>query len=199
MQHEIALIDDAAIAEATLTPIRTRLLAALAEPASATTLATHVGLTRQKVNYHLRALEHHGLIRLVAENRKGNCTERVMQATAASYVISPSVLGAAEPDPDRTARATPNWLLATASRLVRDVGRLLNAARDRANIPGTYAMDGDIHFASATDRAAFAQELTDAVTGLVAKYHAGTALDGRTHRLVIAMHPNAAEPTTTTQ
>ena len=73
----------------------------LAEPASATMLAARVGLARQKVNYHLRALERHGLVELVEERRKGNCTERVLRATAASYVISPAALAAVQPDPDR--------------------------------------------------------------------------------------------------
>ena len=49
----------------------TRLLAELAQPASASnTLAARLGLARQKVNYHLRALELHGLVELVAERRK---------------------------------------------------------------------------------------------------------------------------------
>ena len=65
-------------------------VAALAEPGTATTLAAKTGLTRQKVNYHLRALEQHGLVELVEERRKGNCTERVLRATASSYVISPA-------------------------------------------------------------------------------------------------------------
>ena len=34
---------------------------------------------------------------LVEERRKGNCTERVLQATAASYVISPSALAGSLP------------------------------------------------------------------------------------------------------
>jgi len=92
--HDVTVIDDPAAAEASLDPIRARLLAELAEPASASTLAPRVGLTRQKANYHLRALERHGLVDLVEERRKGNCTERVLQATAASYVISPSALSA---------------------------------------------------------------------------------------------------------
>ena len=87
--HDVAVIEDPAAAEASLDPIRARLLAELAEPGSASTLAARVGLTRQKANYHLRALERHGLVELVEERRKGNCTERVLQATAASYVISP--------------------------------------------------------------------------------------------------------------
>ena len=62
-------------------------------------LADRVGLARQKVNYHLRELERHGLVELVEERRKGNMTERVLRATAASYVISPAALAAVAPDP----------------------------------------------------------------------------------------------------
>src|SRR6267154_239297 len=98
---EVAVIDDPAAAEVSLDPVRARLLAALAEPGSATMLAAKVGLPRQKVNYHLRALERHGLVELAGERRKGNVTERVMRATAASYVISPLALAAVQPDPDR--------------------------------------------------------------------------------------------------
>src|SRR3954463_3379815 len=99
--HDVTVIDDPAAAEASLDPIRARLLAELAEPGSASTLAARGGLTRQKANYHLRALERHGLVELVEERRKGNCTERVLRATAASYVISPTALAAVAPDPDR--------------------------------------------------------------------------------------------------
>src|SRR3954462_5554627 len=99
--HEVAVIEDPAAAEVSLDPTRARLLAELAEPGSATTLAGRVGLPRQKVNYHLRALEKHGLVELVEERRKGNVTERVLRATAASYVISPLALAAVQPDPAR--------------------------------------------------------------------------------------------------
>ena len=58
-------------------------------------------MPRQQVNYHLRTLERHGLVELVSERRKGNMTERLMRATAASYVISPTALAAVQPDPER--------------------------------------------------------------------------------------------------
>jgi DNA-binding transcriptional ArsR family regulator len=88
--YDVTVIEDPAAAEVSLDPVRARLLAELTEPGSATTLGAKVGLARQKVNYHLRALERHGLVQLVEERRKGNVTERVLQATAASYVISPT-------------------------------------------------------------------------------------------------------------
>jgi DNA-binding transcriptional ArsR family regulator len=99
---DVAVIEDPAAAEASLDPMRARLLAELSEPASATMLAARVGLARQKVNYHLKALERHGLVELVEERRKGNVNERLMRATAASYVISPTALGAVQPDPARS-------------------------------------------------------------------------------------------------
>ena len=189
--YDVAVIEDPAAAGVSLDPIRARLLAELAEPGSATTLAAKVGLPRQKINYHLRALEKHGLVELVEERRKGNCTERVMRATAESYVISPAALGAVQPDPARSPdQLSARWLLAVAARLVRDVGSLITgAARARQRV-ATFAIDGRVRFASAADRAAFAEELAGAVTALVGKYHDEGAEGGRDHRVVVAVHPS---------
>jgi DNA-binding transcriptional ArsR family regulator len=188
---EVAVIDDAAAAEASLDPVRAKLLAALAEPGSATTLAGQVGLSRQKVNYHLRALERHGLIELVEERRKGNVTERVLQATAASYVISPTALAEVAPDPGRAPdQLSARWLLALAARLVRELGDLIAGASAARQRLATYAIDAEIRFATAADRAAFAEELGTAVKNLVGKYHDEKAEDGREHRLVVALHPS---------
>ena len=126
---DVAVIADPAAAEAALEPARARLLAQLTEPRSAAMLAAAVGLPRQKVNYHLRTLERHGLVELVEERRKGNMTERLLQAAAASYVISPSALAAVAPDPARAPdRLSARWLLALAAQLVRDVGDLITGA-----------------------------------------------------------------------
>ncbi len=193
---EVAVIDNPAAAEASLDPVRAKLLAALTEPGSASTLAAQVGLTRQKANYHLHALERHGLIELVEERRKGNVTERVLQATAASYVISPRVLGAVAPDPGRAPdQLSARWLLALASRLVREVGDLIAGATAAKQRLATFAVDSEIRFASAADRAAFAEELSAAVKGLVAKYHDEHAPGGRRHRLILALHPSLTRST----
>jgi len=187
---DVAVIEDPAAAEASLDPIRANLLAALSEPGSATTLAGRVGLPRQKVNYHLRALERHGLVELVEERRKGNVTERILRATASSYVISPAALAAVAPDPDRAPdRLSARWLLALAARLVRDVGALLTGADRAKKRVATFALDGEVRFASAADRAAFAEELAGTVAGLIGKYHDETGAGGRKHRLIVAIHP----------
>jgi DNA-binding transcriptional ArsR family regulator len=188
--QELTVIDDPAAAGVSLDPIRSRLLALLAEPGSASSLAGTVGLARQKVNYHLRTLEQHGLVELVAERRKGNMTERVLQATAASYVISPAALGAVAPDPGRAPdRLSARWLIAVAARTVREVGELLAGATKAGKRLATFAIDAEVRFASAADRAAFADELAHAVTALVGKYHDESAPSGRRHRVVVAIHP----------
>jgi DNA-binding transcriptional ArsR family regulator len=193
---DVAVIQDPAAAEVSLDPIRARLLAELAEPASATMLAARVGLPRQKVNYHLRALEQHGLVELVEERRKGNCTERLLRATAASYVISPAALDAVAPDPARSPdRLSARWLLAVAARLVRETGELITGAAKARKPLATFAIDGVVRFASAADRAAFAQELAGTVTALVGRYHDETAEGGREHRVIVAVHPSVRTPT----
>jgi len=188
--HDVAVIDDPAAAEVSLDPIRARLLAELAQPGSASSLAERVGLTRQKANYHLRALERHGLVELVEERRKGNCTERVLQATAASYVISPTALADVAPDPSREPdQRSARWLLAVAGRLVREVGELITRSGEAGKPVATLGIDSEVRFANAKDRATFAAELADAVNGLVAKYHDESAPGGRPHRFVVALHP----------
>ncbi len=185
------MIDDPAVAGVSLDPVRARLLAELVVPGSASTLATKIGLPRQKVNYHLRTLEQHGLIELVEQRRRGNMTERIMQATAAGYVISPSTLGAAGPDPARAPdRLSARWQIAVAARTVQEVGELLAGATKVGKRLATLTVDGEIRFASAADRAAFADELAAAVTALVGKYHDENAPGGRPHRVVVAVHPH---------
>lgn len=195
---DVEVIADPAAAEASLDPVRARLLAELAEPGSAAGLAEKVGLPRQNVNYHLKALERHGLVELVDERRKGNVTERVLRATAASYVISPAALAALQPDPSRSPdRLSARWMIALAARLVRDVGELLVGAAKARKRLATFAMDGEVRFASARDRAAFAEELATAVTRLIGKYHDESADGGRSHRVIVAVHPSVkTEPGT---
>lgn len=184
------MIEDPTAAELSLDPVRSRLLAELVEPGSATMLAAKVALPRQKVNYHLKALERHGLVELVEERKKGNCIERVLRATAASYVISPNALAAVQPDPARSPdRLSARWLLAVAARLVGDVGTLITGAAKARQRVATFALDGEVRFASAADRAAFTMELTTVITALVSKYHDEKADGGRDHRMVIAVHP----------
>src|SRR6476469_7745703 len=98
---DVQVIEDPEAATVALEPTRSRLLSELGKPASAATLAARVGLTRQKVNYHLKALEAHGLVKQTHERKWGGLTERLLVASAASYVVSPSALGEVAADPNK--------------------------------------------------------------------------------------------------
>jgi DNA-binding transcriptional ArsR family regulator len=188
---DVALIDDAAAAAVSLDPIRARMLAELAEPLTATTLAARLGLARQKVNYHVKTLEQHGLVELVEERRRGNMNERVVRASAAAYVISPAALAAFAPDPTQSPdRLSARWLLALAARLVRETGALINGAARAKKPLATFGLDAEVRFAKPSDRAAFLAELTDALAGMISRYHAES---GRPHRVIVAVHPSITE------
>jgi DNA-binding transcriptional ArsR family regulator len=187
---DIHVIEDPAAATVALEPMRSRILSALAAPASAATVAKRVGMPRQKVNYHLRALETHGLVRLAHHRKWGGLTERLLVATAASYVVSPSAMGPVAVDPKREVdRLSASYLIALGARVIREVGGLVRRANEAGKRLATLAVDAEIRFRSPTDRAAFSHELTEAVTNLVSKYHDESAPGGRAHRLVIVAHP----------
>jgi DNA-binding transcriptional ArsR family regulator len=188
--NEIEVIEDPRAAEVALHPVRSRLLAELAEGGTASGIAAKLGLTRQKANYHLRALEANGLVELVEERRNRNTTERVMRATASSYVISPAALPAVAPDPDRAPdQLSARWLLALAGRMVQELGVLIARSRAAKQPLASFGVDTEIGFATAGDRAAFVAELSGKVEDLVAAHHSG-APGARRHRLIVALHPS---------
>lgn len=194
---DLDVIEEPATAALVLDPIRGRLLAELATPASAASLAERVGLTRQKVNYHLRVLEAHGLVEAAGERRWGGLIERLLVATAASYVVSPAALGRLGADPARNGdRLSASYLIAVAARAIREVGGLWRTARRRDKRLATLSIDTVIRFSSATERAAFTAELTRTVAELAARYHDEAAPGGRPHRLVVAAYPAPDEPRT---
>ncbi len=186
---DLEVVDSPAAAIALLDPARARVLAALAHPGSATTVAGELGEPRQKINYHMRALEEHGLVRLVEERPRRGLTERVMVASARSYVLSPAVLGDSAADPSHTDRLSTRYLIAIAARVVREVADLARRAERSRKSLATLTIDTEIRFASAAERASFTAELGSAVHALAARYHDESAPSGRWHRLIVAAYP----------
>lgn len=191
---DLRVIDDPETAGVALDPVRSRLLSELRTPASAAMLAGRMGLPRQKVNYHLRTLELHGLVRVDSKKRWGGLTERRLVATASSYVVSPGALGPVGADPARGMdRLSASFLVALAARVVREVGQLLRKSEELDKRLATLSVDTEVRFRSAEDRAAFSSELTAAVASLVSRYHDESAPGGRRHRLMIGAYPKPEE------
>lgn len=194
---DLDVIDDPATAITALDPVRARILRHLVEPGSATTLAAQLGLPRQKVNYHLRALESRRLVVLVEERPRRGLTERILQATASAYLVAPDVVHGHAVDPSRVDRLSSRYLLALAARLVTELVDLARRAERARKVLPTLAIDTDIRFRSAAERTAFTNELAAAVRDLAARYHDEGAVRGRWHRLLIASHPHPDPPSDT--
>jgi predicted ArsR family transcriptional regulator len=149
--------------------LRRRLLARLESPASATEIARELHLGRQRVNYHLRRLEHDGLVELVETRQRRGCTERVMRARAAAQ--------------DRHAA---EHLIVTAGDLVRDVTRMQAAARAKHRRLLTFTLEAQVQLATPKDLERFADALAHAVTNVVREFDAP---EGRPYRLMAGAYP----------
>lgn len=190
MGAALEVIEEPERATSVLDPMRRQLLDELAEPDSAAGLARRLGMPRQVVTYHVRQLEAEGLVSFVAERRKRNCVERIVQATARSYVISPAALGPLGADPNRVEdQFSSTYLLAVASKLIGDVATLRRRADASGKRLATFTAQTDVRFASPAEQSAFAAELTECLGRLAAKYHQSEATNGRTFSFVLAGHP----------
>ena len=173
-----------------LHPMRLRILDALREPGSASTVARQLGLARQKVNYHLRELEKAGFLEEVEERRAGNCIERIVRAKATHYLIDPEILGRLAADGGSVEdHVSSAYLIALAAGAIRDIAALQErAAKAKKRVP-TFALQTDVRFATAGDRRQFTEELANAVAKLVAKYHDDETPGGRTTRFIVGAYP----------
>lgn len=173
-----------------LHPLRRRLLDAFRTPSSAAEVARRLGQPRQRVGHHVRELESHGMLVAAGERRTGNFVEKLLRSSAMSYVISPAALGELAPDPraieDRLSSA---YLLATAARTLSDVGELRRLAGEAGKRLATLTLESEVRFATPQDQAGYAQELTETLQRLAAKYHDEQADGGRTFRFTVAGHP----------
>lgn len=196
MTHAIQLIDDAAEATVALHPLRRRILEHLQEPDSAAGVARALSLPRQRVTYHVRELERAGLVEPVEERRRGNCVEKVVRATARAYVIAPQALGrmGAGALADRFSSAN---VVGVAGRTLRDMAELRKSADASGRQLPTLSVQTEVRFSSPAKQNAFAEELSQAIGAMAAKYHDERAAAGRTFRFNLVGYPRPAIPAAT--
>jgi DNA-binding transcriptional ArsR family regulator len=187
VQTALAVLEADATAAALLDPVRREILSLLQEPGSAISVASRLGLPRQRLGYHIRAMEGAGLLRHVGDRRRGNFTERLLQASARQYFLSPQLLGALGTNPrDVADKASSAYQVAVAADVAQTVATMRDAAETAGQRLPTLTMQVDVRFAAPADQKAFGDELTHAIAELVQKYH---SREGRSFRFSVLGHP----------
>jgi DNA-binding transcriptional ArsR family regulator len=163
------------------------MLEVLREPASAASVGRRIGQPRQRVNYHLKALEGAGLVERVGTRRRGNFVETLYRAAARSFVISPEVVWS---DSRRLevlrSQHSLETLVALGERLQHDAVALLDRATFDGEEIASAAVSAEAHFETDADRAAFLREYLQATRRLLDRY---SSQEGAPFRVVLAVHP----------
>ena len=187
---DTALIENAERARLALDPIKSALLAALRVPGSAASLAKQLKLPRQKLGYHLRALEAAGLVRLVEERQRRGFVERVLVAEANAFVLDPMLLAGANRAVEAQDRYAAQHLVKAAGTVVREVTRMQGAAEKAGQRLLTFTIETDVGFAQPQDFEDFTAALAQSVAALAERYAPGA--DRRRYHLVMGAHPAVA-------
>jgi DNA-binding transcriptional ArsR family regulator len=177
-------------AQVLLHPERRRLVEALASgPDSASGLARRLGESRQRLNYHLRVLEDAGHVELAEERWKGSQPERVMRLVARQYVLDPAAIGGVAADPDEVGdHFSATYLVALASRALRELAELLDRAKGKRARLATASVNAMVRLESPAAFNAFASDLAQAVAKVIARHHNEQG-GGRWFRLVAGAYP----------
>lgn len=172
----VTVLTDPDVVIETLTPFRRHLLALLDEPDSATGLARGLHASRQRVNYHLRALEQAGLVELVEERPRRGVTERVLRRRADVVLVDPTAFDTGGlGDRDRVGIA---GVVSTARDLVGQAAAVANAASAAGQQVAMATLDTEVRVASP----AAMRAMLDDVAAAVARH----ATDGAGLRLRVA-------------
>lgn len=191
----VATLRDPVLAELVLHPLRRRILEEAVEaPVSATEVARRAGETRQRVNYHLRALADAGLLEPAGEIPRRGLTEKLYAATARCYTLAPEMLGRLAPSAERLRdRFSAATLLALAQRVQSDLVRVSEQARSAQKRVATLSIDTEVRFRDERQQAEFAAALTQAVADVVSLFSdPATSSEGHRYRLVAGAYPAPA-------
>lgn len=197
---DLAMVASSERAQALLHPLRLRILSLLREPASASDLARRLDLPRQRVNYHVRALERAGFLRPAGRHRKGNMVEQRYVAEARGFVLSPAVLGPVRADwRDIADTGSAEYLLALTEQVRGDVEQAVEQAQAGEDRVGTISLKAQFRFQTPAQRAEFAAAVREAVVAAIARHTSPNRLEngrpgrGRAFRLVLACYPISGE------
>jgi len=186
--RRVEVLDDAERVAALAHPLRVAILDALRTPNSASGVARMIDETRQKTNYHVKALLDAGLLKPAGERRARNFVEQLYQSVAPAFVVAPEIAWSGDRRGAALRAQLPlEHLVRLGERLQRDaIGLLDRAAFDGDEIPAA-AIEAEVHFADEAARAAFLEEYLAAVKRLLKKYG---ERQGDPYRVALAAYPD---------
>jgi hypothetical protein len=175
-------------------PLRSQLLARATEPVSATELAAALGIPRQRMNYHVRQLIKAGFLKPAGRRLRRNLVERRYVATARSYALSSSMLGALSSNARKLPEqnSLPHALM-TASVMQNELTAITEAASNAGVRVRVLSMATELRFDNAASRSEFATSLLDAMANLIGKHASESAPSSASgsYRLVVGLYPVA--------
>jgi DNA-binding transcriptional ArsR family regulator len=188
MQTRAQTVSNPAAVEALTHPIRRKVLAELRAPKSAASVARELGLPRQKVNYHLKELARAKLVRTAGERAKGHLTEKLYEAVAGTFILSPRVAWEDEArDKAMRDQVSLKRLVSMGEQLQQDaIGLLDRAAFDGEEIPSA-SVEASICFADEAARSSFMEEYLQVLGPLLSKYG---AREGHGFHVALAVYPD---------
>ncbi|MCB1185971.1 helix-turn-helix domain-containing protein [bacterium] len=172
-----------------LKPLRMDIMHLLAEPHSCTEIAGNLGLTPQKVHYHVKVLEKAGFVEQVDERQARGLKEAIYRVTAQSVSFAPALVAALGGREKLRDNLSVGYMMGLADELARDSNRL---AMMRDETP-TLNLSAQIELADASQRGEFMAELQQLIQFLAEKYGAddGVPRDGADiFKLVLACYRN---------
>lgn len=180
-------------------PARQRLVRALAHrPDSATGLARRLGDSRQRLYYHLRLMEEAKLIEVEEERQRRGAVERVYRLVARRFVLDPAALGELAAEPMDGDRFSATYLVALASRAIRELAALMGRARSTGKRLPTVGINAEVRLEDPEEFNAFSSDLGRAVAEVVGRYDAKTEGTGRSFRIVAGAYPRPSGTGTVT-
>ena len=187
----VEVLDDADRVAALAHPIRIAILEQLRTPDSASGVARALGETRQKTNYHVKALLDAGLLEPAGERRARNFVEQLYQSVAPTFLVAPALAWSDDRRVDTLRAQLPlEHLVRVGERLQRDaIGLLDRAAFDGEAIPAA-AVETEVRFADEATRAAFLDEYLAAIKPLLKKF--GNRR-GDAYRVALVVYPDREE------
>jgi DNA-binding Lrp family transcriptional regulator len=187
---DVLFIEEPTVAAALLQPIRLDIVKRLAQPRSCPELAQLLNVPTQQVNYHMRKLTEAGLVDRIDERRVRGTVEGIYQARAASYWLSPNLVGCLG------ARKTTNeaglsYLLSLAEDLQSDVAKIARAPEPQPCL----GVSAYVELKDPQKRAEFLAEVQEVLRTLARKYGAtGRSKSRNSYRLLLACYENPNDP-----